>query len=158
MEKLQFQKGVSPQYVDDLWALFDKHYRLLNHLASCGYKVLAPKLRFCKQVIKFLGFLLGPSNQSLIGDHKDTIIQVQPPEDQEAVERIWENAGCCHIWTHTETQYEALMGPEETWTWIRNVKDFWGLKGPALGLLNLLKPFHLYVHERKGTGRGVLRF
>jgi hypothetical protein len=59
--------------------------------------------------------------------------------------------------------YEATKGEErEPLVWKEEQeKAFREIKRaltnvPSLGLLDVMKPFFLYVHERKGTGVGVL--
>lgn len=75
-------------------------------------------------------------------------------------------AGLCWIWIPNygvigNPLYRALKGHDlQSLTWTRVPNTFCDNKSKvsalALGLLNLKKPFQLYVHERKGISLGVL--
>lgn len=75
-------------------------------------------------------------------------------------------AGLCWIWIPNygvigNPLYGALKGYDlQSLTWTRVPNSFCDIKSKvsalALGLLDLKKPFKLYVHERKGINLGVL--
>ena len=88
-------------------------------MASCGYKVSAQKAQICQQAVRFLGFLLEPGKRSLIGNRKETIIQMSVPNTGKQLREFLGRAGNCRIWIPNfgliaKPLYEALKGPKHS--------------------------------------------
>jgi len=76
-------------------------------------------------------------------------------------------ASWCHVWIlnfdlKARTLYEAVKGSDGLLQWTPNCRKGFGdmkralMNAPALGLLDLTKPFALYMHERLHIALGVL--
>lgn len=163
------------QYVEDLvitdnskQVCLNNTIETLNHLAEYGYKVSREKAQICKNWVTFLGFLLEPRKRSLLKDRKDLITGLETPTTRRQLRGFLGMARFCRIWIPNfsliaKPLYETLKGEESSpldWTPERQI-PFQKLKehlspAPALGVPNVSKPFHLYVHEKQGFALGML--
>jgi hypothetical protein len=136
---------------------------LLSLLWEAGYKVFRKKAQFCQNTVKYLGFHLSQWQHKLGPERRQASVPLRPASKSEFLGV----AGFCQIWIPNysllvKPLYEPTKGGEwKPLVWGREQgKAFKEIKrtltnAPALGLLDVMKPFFLYVHERKGTAIGV---
>lgn len=87
---------------------------------------------------------------------KETVLSITTPQNPREVREFLGFTGFCRLWNPgfaeiTKPLYETTRETENfTWTQdyqkaFDNIKQAL-LSTPALGLLNIMKPFHLYVY------------
>lgn len=137
---------------------------ILNFLYERGYQVSAKKAQISLIQVKYLGFIITEGKRMLDPQRKSLILNTPCPQTRKQLLGI---TGVCQIWIPiygnlARPLYEKLKGKEGPLDWDKTCKvAFNTLKeavtiAPALSLLNLEKPFRLYVSERVGTALGML--
>ncbi|KAL7869660.1 hypothetical protein AOLI_G00136480 [Acnodon oligacanthus] len=143
-------------------------HMLLEHLATCGFKVSPTKLQWCKPSVTYLGFVLGAGECCLSDDRCSVICDVPPPVTKQAMLSFLGLVNYCRQWaldcsTHDKILRQAcakdspdkLVWTEPMYHAFRTLKAAL-CSAPALGLANYGLPFHLYVSENGTTAAGVL--
>jgi hypothetical protein len=114
-----------------------------------------------------LGYHLSQGKRRLGTGRKEVILWYLHPESQGQLQEFLGVTGFCRLWipgflVTAGPLYVALKGnPIGPLHWGPDQEDsFQKLKhlgeAPALALLNVICPFHLYIHEKGGVGLGVL--
>lgn len=126
---------------------------ILNFLYERGYQVSAKKAQISLIQVKYLGFIITEGKRMLDPQRKSLILNTPCPQTRKQLLGI---TGVCQIWIPiygnlARPLYEKLKGKEGPLDWDKTCKvAFNTLKeavtiAPALSLLNLEKPFRLYV-------------
>ena len=103
----------------------------------------------------------------LLDSQKQTILSIPVPSTQRQVQEFLGSARFCRLWVPGFTEkskplYEATRDQEDKIEWTPEMDmAFTTLIGAfvevlALAFLNVHKPFHLYMMERKKIANGVL--
>jgi hypothetical protein len=115
-----------------------------------------------------LGYLLSQGKRRLGSGRKEVILWYPHPESWRQLQEFLGTMGFCCLWipgfsVTAGPLYVALKGnPIGPLHWGPDQEDsFQKLKrhlceAPALALLDVTHPFHLYVHEKGGIRLGVL--
>ncbi|CAM4547540.1 unnamed protein product, partial [Caretta caretta] len=163
------------QYVDDLLIAavgqtpcLKATVSLLNFIGLRGYRVARSKAQIALPEVRYLGFHVQQEERQLSSERKEAICQVPTPSNRKRLRAFLGMAGFCRIWIPefglwAKPLYDCVKGTDhDPFCWTPEAdRAFKILKrklmeAPALGLLDLSKPFQLYVHEQKGVALGVL--
>jgi hypothetical protein len=132
---------------------------LLSLLWEASYKVSRKKAQICQNTVKYLSFHLSQGNAGSALRGNSLYVPSQPLRPISKLESFWElqvsaESGSPNYSLLAKPLYEATKGGEqEALVWGREQeKAFKEIKkalpnAPALGLLDVVKPFFLYVHE-----------
>jgi hypothetical protein len=159
------------QYVDDLLlaAASEAECRqatgdLLQ--GKLGYRARAKKAQICRQIVTYLGYELKEETRWLTNAMKETIFRLPVPTSAREVHEFLGTAGYCQLWIlgYAELAKPLYEATKDKAPWARGPdqqKAFEELKtallrAPALALPDHLKPFTLFVDERRGIEKGVL--
>ncbi|XP_029459123.1 uncharacterized protein LOC115092430 [Rhinatrema bivittatum] len=177
LKMYQVKYGPVIQYVDDL-LLFRETYlecavstlQLLKTLYSKGYRASKKKAQICELEVEYLGFQIRGGTRCL-GISRTSSIRDQPvPTCKKELRAFLGAAGYCRLWIANyaviaQPLYDKLRGKEaesQPFQWegnelasLRQLKEAL-IEPPALGLPDVMKPFHLFVDEKKGMAIGVL--
>ncbi|XP_029467696.1 uncharacterized protein LOC115096759 [Rhinatrema bivittatum] len=177
LKMYQVMYGPVIQYVDDL-LLFRETYlecavatlHLLKTLYSKGYRASKKKAQICKLKVEYLGFQIREGTRRL-GISRTSSIRDQPvPTCKKELRAFLGATGYCRLWIANyaiiaQPLYDKLRGKEaesQPFQWeghelarLNQLKEAL-IEPPALGLPDVLKPFHLFVDEKKGMAIGVL--
>ncbi|KFO91477.1 hypothetical protein N320_03464, partial [Buceros rhinoceros silvestris] len=156
------EEGRLLQYVDDLLIATRKRddclvwsVSLLNFLGLQGYRVSKKKAQIIKEEVVYLGYEISTGQRSLGQGRKETICQTPRPHTIKELRTFLGMTGWCRLWIYN---YGLLVKPlyalvtsgrkELQWTG-EAVQAFGALKkalmsAPALGLLDVSKPFFLF--------------
>jgi hypothetical protein len=161
------------QYVDDLLlaAASEAECRqatgdLLQELGKLGYRASAKKAQICRQTVTYLGYELKEGTRWLTNAMKETILRLPVPTSAREVREFLGTAGYCRLWI---LGYAELAKPlykatkdKTPWAWGPDQQKAFEelktalLRALALALPDPLKPFTLFVEERRGIAKGVL--
>lgn len=89
--------------------------KLLNWLATCGYKISKEKAQLVKQEVKYLEYRISKGTRMLLAPQKEAVCKLKPPESQKQLTGILGMAGFCRIWIPNfglmaKPLYEATKG------------------------------------------------
>lgn len=161
------------QYVDDILIAANTAedceqgtQDLLTTLGALGYRAPAKKAQICRERVSYLGYILEGRQRWLSDVRKETVLKIFTPTSRREVRKFLGLAGYCCLWVPGFAEmarplYEATKeGKAFKWTG-KEETAFNQLKralldAPALGLPDILKPFHLFVDEHKRIAKGVL--
>jgi hypothetical protein len=160
------------QYVDDLLLAAASEAEcwqatgdLLQELGKLGYRASAKKAQICRQTVTYLGYELKEGTRWLTNAMKETILRLPVPTSAQEVREFLGMADYCRLWILGYAElakplYEATKD-KVPWAWGPDQQAFEELKttllrAPALALPDPLKPFALFVDERRGIAKGVL--
>ncbi|KAK4810862.1 LOW QUALITY PROTEIN: hypothetical protein QYF61_008834 [Mycteria americana] len=162
------------QYVDDLLigsdsyeACLEATISLLNFLGLAGYRVSKKKAQLEKKKVQYMGFEITKGQRELSTERKEVICRIAVPTSKKQLRGFLGMAGWCPLWIPNfgliaKLLYAAVKGPEGVLEWTPECRKSFDeikrklMEASALGLLNLRKPFQLYVHERQQVALGVL--
>ncbi|XP_029450865.1 protein NYNRIN-like [Rhinatrema bivittatum] len=177
LKMYQVTYGPVIQYVDDLLLFRDTYHEcaiatlhLLKTLYSKGYRASKKKAQICELEVEYLGFQIREGTRCL-GISRTSSIRGQPvPTCKKELRAFLGAAGYCRLWIANyaviaQSLYDKLRGKEaesQPFQWetqeltsLQQLKDAL-IEPPALGLPDVMKPFHLFVDEKKGMAIGVL--
>jgi hypothetical protein len=161
------------QYVDDLLlaAASEAECRqdtgdLLQELGNLGYWASAKKAQICRQTVIYLGYELKEGTRWLMNAMKETILRLPIPTSAQEVCKFLGMAVYCRLWILGYAElakplYEATKD-KAPWAWEPDQQKAFEelkttlLRAPTLVLPDPLKPFTLFVDERRGIAKGVL--
>jgi hypothetical protein len=141
---------------------------LLSLLWEAEYKVSRKKLQICQNAVKCLSFHLSQWQHRLSPEKKQAVCPLPNSKTHWQMREFLGAAGFCQIGIPNHSLlakpfYEATNGGEwRPLVWgKKQEKAFKETKkaptnSTALGLPDVMKPFFLYIRERKGTAIGVL--
>ncbi|KAF6390301.1 hypothetical protein mRhiFer1_007875 [Rhinolophus ferrumequinum] len=161
------------QYVDDLLLAAPSEAEcrratrdLLQELGQLGYRANAKKAQICRQTVTYLGYKLKEGTRWLAEAMKETILRLPVPTSAREVREFLGTTGYCRLWI---LGYAEIVKPlykatkdKVPWAWGSDQKKAYDelkvafLRAPALALPDPLKPFTLFVDERRGIAKGVL--
>lgn len=160
------------QYVDDLLLagvgkqeVQENTIALLNFLGEQGLNVSKSKLQFVESEVKYLGHWLSKGTKKLDTDRINRILSLSPPKNKRQVGQILGLLRYCWQWIENYSSkvkflYEKLTKEKIDWSdedesRLNQLKE--GLvTAPVLSLLDLKKPFYLFVETENHTAYGVL--
>lgn len=136
---------------------------MLEELGRLGNRATVMKAQICKQSVTYLGYKLKEGVRCLTEAMKETILRIHVPTSPREVREF---SGYCTLWIPSSAAlarplYEAAK-EQKDWEWLEKHQQAFEklraalLKAPALTLPNPLKPFSLFMDERKGIAKGVL--
>ncbi|KAF6357075.1 hypothetical protein mRhiFer1_010001 [Rhinolophus ferrumequinum] len=161
------------QYVDDLLLAAPSEAEcrsatgdLLQELGQLGYRASAKKAQICRQIVTYLGYKLKEGTRWLTEAMKETIFRLPVPTSAREVREFLGTTGYCRLWILGYAEiakplYEATKD-KVPWAWGSDQQKAYDelkvalLRAPALALPDPLKPFTLFVDERRGIAKGVL--
>jgi hypothetical protein len=141
---------------------------LLNFLGKKGYHVSPNKAQLSLTQVTYLGLSISPTHKTITLDHKALLASLPAPTTKVEILSFLSLAGYLRAWVPNfslvaKPLYEAPRGPiQEPLDPSRPVSGHLKnllqalLQAPALRLLDLTRPFFLYVSERQGFALGVL--
>ncbi|XP_028631305.1 uncharacterized protein LOC114627584 [Grammomys surdaster] len=161
------------QYVDDLLVAAETMEEcqqstkdLLMALGTLGYRASAKKAQICQQEVTYLGCVLKGGQRWLSEARKYTILKIPTPTTRQKVRQFLGSVNFCRLWVPNFAELAKPLSEatkkEKRFQWTEAQEDsFNRLKqalkvAPALTLLDITKPFHLYIDESKGIAKGVL--
>ncbi|RMC10954.1 hypothetical protein DUI87_12145 [Hirundo rustica rustica] len=168
------EEGKLLQYVDDILiatrmkeACVAWTVSLLNFLGLQGYRVSTKKAQVVKQKVVYLGYEISAGQQTLGQDRKEAISQTPRPQTVKELRTFFGMTGWCRLWIHSygllvKPLYALITNGSRNLQWTKEATQaFHQLKNalmsaPALGLLNVSKPFFLFSHEKQGIALGIL--
>jgi hypothetical protein len=140
----------------------------LSLLWEAVYKVFRKRDQICQNIVKYLGFHLSQGQCSLSPERKQAICFIPAPKTHRQIREFLGPADFCQIWmpnypcltkplceTTKRVEWEPLVCRREQEKAFKEIKKAL-TNAPALGLLDVMKPFFLYVHEQRGAAIGVL--
>ncbi|KAF6288374.1 hypothetical protein mRhiFer1_009109 [Rhinolophus ferrumequinum] len=139
---------------------------LLQELGQLGYRASAKKAQICRQTVTYLGYKLKEGTRWLTEAMKETILRLPVPTSAREVCEFLGTTGYCRLWILGYAEiakplYEATKD-KVPWAWGSGQQKAYDelkvtlLRAPALALPDPLKPFTLFVDERRGIAKGVL--
>ncbi|XP_070924816.1 uncharacterized protein [Macaca nemestrina] len=139
---------------------------LLQALGNLGYRASAKKAQICKPEVTYLGYLLKRGQRWLTDAWKQTVLQIPRPQSTQQVREFLGSAGFYRLWIPgfaelAKPLYQATWG-QQPFNWTDEAESAFQqiktalLSVPALGLLDVTKPFHLYMDESKGVAKAVI--
>lgn len=160
------------QYVDDLLVAGkteegtrEATIKLLNFLGEKGLKVSRSKLQFVEQEVKYLGHWLSKGKKKLDPDRVSGILSLRPPKTKKEIRQILGLLGYCRPWLESYSEkvkllYEKLTNNQLKW-FTEDDQKFEEIKraliqARVLSLLDMEKPFYLFVNTSSQTAYGVL--
>ncbi|KAL7875348.1 hypothetical protein AOLI_G00103110 [Acnodon oligacanthus] len=82
---------------------------LLEHLATCGFKVSPTKLKWCKPSLTYLGFVLAAGEHRLSDDRRSVIHDVTPPVMKQAMLSFMGLVNYCRQWVLDCSTYDKIL-------------------------------------------------
>jgi hypothetical protein len=161
------------QYVDDLLLAAASETEcwqatgdLLQELGKLGYRASAKKAQICRQTVTYLECELKEGTRWLTNAMKETILRLPVPTSAREVREFLGTAVYCWLWILGYAElakplYEATKD-KAPWAWGPDQQKAFEelktalLRALALALPDPLKPFTLFVDERRGIAKGVL--
>ncbi|KAK1329798.1 LOW QUALITY PROTEIN: hypothetical protein QTO34_009981 [Cnephaeus nilssonii] len=155
------------QYVDDILIAADTAEDCkqgtrdpLASLGALGYRASAKKAQICRERVSYLGYILEGGQRRLSDARKETVLKTPTPASEG--KEFLGSAGYCRLWIPGFAEiarplYEATKeGKAFEWT-EREETAFKQLKkallsAPALGLPDIMKPFHLFKLDPVAAG------
>ncbi|XP_054828238.1 protein NYNRIN-like [Eublepharis macularius] len=163
------------QYIDDLLisgnteqVVEEATISLLNFLGTNGYRVAKEKAQLVTREVRYLGYLISHGQRQLDPGRKEAICRIPCPQTKRQLRAFLGMAGFCRVWIpgfgqltkplHAkcqESEPDSLQWEQDEITAFEQVKKVL-MEAPALGLPDLQKSFHLFVHEMRGVMSAVL--
>lgn len=129
----------------------------LNFLSLAGYRVSKKKAQIVQERVQCLGYEISEGQREFGTEQKEAICRIADPKSK------WELRGWIpNYGLFTKPLHAAIKGPGNYLEWTPECRKGFDeikkelMRAPALGLLDLTKPFQLYVHERQHVSLAVL--
>jgi hypothetical protein len=113
-----------------------------------------------------LGYLIKEGQRWLSEARKETVIHIPPPTSSRQIREFLGTWGFCRLWIPGFAELAAPLYPltrdKHPFVWGNKEQQAFDaiktalMSAPALCLLDVTKPFHLFVAENKGIAKGVL--
>ncbi|XP_026711183.1 uncharacterized protein LOC113483661 [Athene cunicularia] len=168
------EEGRLLQYVDDIliatktketcmaWTV-----RLLIFWGLQGYRVSKKKAQVVQSEVIYLGYEISAGKRTLGQAQKEAIYQTSRSQTVKELRTFLGMTGWCKLWIYN---YRLLVNPLYALTTTQQKNLQWNkeairtfdllkkalMSAPALGLLDVSKPFFLFSHEKRGIALGIL--